>query len=391
MAQNTYSIKQFLKLEPTTGTPPSEDGIIWYDSGAAKFKKIENGSTTDLSGGTISSGVAGRLGLYPTTGSSIDDVYIQNSQNIDVNIVAQPTRSAAIEYTIPNPGDAVTAASFVLTEGAQTINGNKTFGNNVIVTGDLTVNGTTTSLNTTNTDVKDKLVTLNKGGAAASAGGSGLEFEENASITGYIKTSAARTGFDLKAPATAGVATVVTDASSWTYTLPAHSGTVMTDVVDDTTPQLGGELDVNGNAIASASNGNIAIAPHGTGRVRLAKQGALTRYVDLTYVDAVTLTASTTAVVSSLTFDSTTIKAQEVKYTIVEATTFKRSIGTLMVVGDGNSGVASSVVSIVDTGTSTADPGVTFSAALNGNNIEISATTTANTKTAQFVVQRFLA
>lgn len=39
------------------------------------------------------------------------------------------------------------------------------------------------------------------------------------------------------------------------------------NVVDDTTPQLGGNLDVNGNSIVSASNGNINITPNGTGSV----------------------------------------------------------------------------------------------------------------------------
>jgi hypothetical protein len=39
------------------------------------------------------------------------------------------------------------------------------------------------------------------------------------------------------------------------------------EVVEDTTPQLGGDLDVNGNSIVSASNGNIAITPNGTGSV----------------------------------------------------------------------------------------------------------------------------
>jgi hypothetical protein len=37
----------------------------------------------------------------------------------------------------------------------------------------------------------------------------------------------------------------------------------------DTTPQLGGDLDVNGNDIVSVSNGDIAIAPNGTGSVKL--------------------------------------------------------------------------------------------------------------------------
>jgi len=45
--------------------------------------------------------------------------------------------------------------------------------------------------------------------------------------------------------------------------------TVATDLVNDTTPQLGGNLDVNGNSIVSVSNGNIAITPNGSGKVIL--------------------------------------------------------------------------------------------------------------------------
>ena len=41
----------------------------------------------------------------------------------------------------------------------------------------------------------------------------------------------------------------------------------MRNTVEDTTPQLGGDLDVNGNSIVSASNGNIAITPNGSGVV----------------------------------------------------------------------------------------------------------------------------
>jgi hypothetical protein len=41
------------------------------------------------------------------------------------------------------------------------------------------------------------------------------------------------------------------------------------NVVEDTTPQLGGNLDVNGNSIVSTSNANITIAPDGTGDVVL--------------------------------------------------------------------------------------------------------------------------
>lgn len=49
------------------------------------------------------------------------------------------------------------------------------------------------------------------------------------------------------------------------------AGGALTDVVDDTSPQLGGNLDVNGNSIVSASNGDIDISPDGTGKITIGK------------------------------------------------------------------------------------------------------------------------
>lgn len=42
-----------------------------------------------------------------------------------------------------------------------------------------------------------------------------------------------------------------------------------TDLVNDLTPQLGADLDVNGNSIVSVSNGDITLAPNGTGEINL--------------------------------------------------------------------------------------------------------------------------
>jgi hypothetical protein len=52
----------------------------------------------------------------------------------------------------------------------------------------------------------------------------------------------------------------------FTYTPPVIPAAGIGNVVEDTTPQLGGSLDVNGNAIVSASDGNISITPNGTGQ-----------------------------------------------------------------------------------------------------------------------------
>ena len=52
------------------------------------------------------------------------------------------------------------------------------------------------------------------------------------------------------------------NGTAWTAIAPGIS-----NVVDDSTPQLGGNLDVNSNSIVSVSNGDIAITPNGTGSV----------------------------------------------------------------------------------------------------------------------------
>ena len=83
----------------------------------------------------------------------------------------------------------------------------------------------------------------------------------------------------------AGQSDVVADASTDTLTIAAGTGmtitttagtdtvtfatSAITSVAADTSPQLGGNLDVNGNSIVSASNGNISITPNGSGKIVL--------------------------------------------------------------------------------------------------------------------------
>jgi hypothetical protein len=59
-----------------------------------------------------------------------------------------------------------------------------------------------------------------------------------------------------------------TNQTSWTQVVQA-TGFEIESVLDDTTPQLGGNLDVNGNTITSVSGGNITITPDTTGSVVL--------------------------------------------------------------------------------------------------------------------------
>lgn len=51
-------------------------------------------------------------------------------------------------------------------------------------------------------------------------------------------------------------------------------GSGLASVLNDTTPQLGGSLDVNGQSIVSLSNGNINLLPNGSGKVNLDGNGS---------------------------------------------------------------------------------------------------------------------
>ena len=52
------------------------------------------------------------------------------------------------------------------------------------------------------------------------------------------------------------------------------TSSALSNVVEDTTPQLGGDLDVNGNDLVSTSNGNISLLPNGSGKVIIDGNGS---------------------------------------------------------------------------------------------------------------------
>ena len=57
------------------------------------------------------------------------------------------------------------------------------------------------------------------------------------------------------------------NGSDYAWVAQSGGGGSMSDVVDDTSPQLGGDLDVNGQDIVTTSNGDIDLDPNGSGVV----------------------------------------------------------------------------------------------------------------------------
>jgi len=135
----------------------------------------------------------------------------------------------------------------------------------MVVTGNLVVQGTTTTIETTELVVEDKLITLNKGGTAASAGDTGFEFEEDSAITGYLKTSADRNDFVFNAPANNFVLTLDVDANSTlnmlgNLTVESASFIDQDLTVDSTVVQFAG-LSLTGDLnLSDANAGDVSIA-----------------------------------------------------------------------------------------------------------------------------------
>lgn len=129
----------------------------------------------------------------------------------------------------------------------------------VVITGNLTVSGTQTTVNTTDTAVQDKIMELNAGqtGSAISGDGlSGLTIDRGSSNPARLLYDDTEDKWKI-------------DSGSGSLTELGTGSGSMTEVVDDTSPQLGGDLDVNGQSIVTVSDGHVVVAPNGTGELRL--------------------------------------------------------------------------------------------------------------------------
>lgn len=83
--------------------------------------------------------------------------------------------------------------------GTQSFAGDKTFVDNVVVSGDFTVNGTTTTINTTNLEVTDANILINDGGNDVSAEGAGLTVERAGTNGSFVYEDALTSKFKIGA------------------------------------------------------------------------------------------------------------------------------------------------------------------------------------------------
>ena len=129
-------------------------------------------------------------------------------------------------------------------------NGNITMSQNLTVTGDLTVSG------------DDITMATNTAGHLLIADGTNF----NPTAVGSLAeiSTAANDDVFLAVDTSGGGLKKITRS---TVLAGTGSSTDLANVVEDTTPQLGGNLDMNGKDIITLSNADIELAPNGTGHV----------------------------------------------------------------------------------------------------------------------------
>ena len=257
---------------------------------------LSNIGNSSLSNSAVTVGTTSiSLGASSTTIAGVSDL-TAGSINIAGNVI-KSNDSSVVEI---GAGDGLSVAG------------------NLTVAGNMTVTGSTTTVSSTNTTLADQFIELGTGRSGSASGDAGIVIERgddanaiigfdesedeftvgtgsftgsssgNLTITKGTFSSAGNRIYNganyvaLVSPSLSGNVTLTLpnndgDANQLLSTdgsgnlsfisATAAAGAGLSDLSDDSTPSLGGNLDMNGNDIITLSNGNIDLLPHGTGKV----------------------------------------------------------------------------------------------------------------------------
>jgi hypothetical protein len=216
------------------------------DGGTTTLDIVSNGTTDvtlDAPGDIILDADGGNVTIKDG-GTSILDI-ANSSTDVELT-VSTADKNFAIKGT--DGSSAITALDIDMA-----LAGKATFSGDVVVTGDLTVSGDDITMGT-NTAGNLLIADGTNFNSIAVGGLSEISTVANDDVFLAVDTSGGGLKKITRSTIVSGLAV---------------SGAAISNVVEDTTPQLGGSLDVNGEDIVSVSNGNITLTPNGTGVVRI--------------------------------------------------------------------------------------------------------------------------
>jgi len=173
-----------------SATDSGGDGSFAYNSSTGVFTYTGPSSSevrAHISGGT---GIDFSSGVISTTDSEI--VHDSLSGFVSNEHIDHSSVSLTAGDGLSGGGDITASRSFavdnsvVRTTSDQTIAGDKTFSENIIVQGNLTVSGNTTTLNTETLTVEDNIIVLNSGTSGSPSENAGIQVDRGSSDDVYI-------------------------------------------------------------------------------------------------------------------------------------------------------------------------------------------------------------
>ena len=167
-ARDTAQFNTDLATKTTDNLTEGSTNLYYTDARVDARIAGNTGGSLDLSGKTTDDLTEGTTNLY-FTNARIDD-YVEGG-----NGIAYGSGTIDVDNTV------------VRTSTAQSIAGVKTFSDNVIISGDLTVNGTTTTINTNELAIGDNIITLNSDETGAPSQNAGIEVERGTSTNVAIR------------------------------------------------------------------------------------------------------------------------------------------------------------------------------------------------------------
>ena len=266
----TASISPNLGLQ--VNVPTSINGVLAVTGSITAGNVVSTGANSQLTG-SFTGSFAGVASLPPLTqgrgvttftynGSTPESVEISGSLGLSSNTVTKWTGDAFANSSITDGANVTinNAGGVYIQAGGLDVSGSSVFHNNVVMQGNLVVNGTASFQNTTNLEVADQFILLNSGsstfqdsGIVINTGNSG-----NSGSAWYLETSGTTVGSPQNGrfAVAAGVLPNATTATPGEYAVTAViSGSVPGAAV----PQWGGSNLGQGNMWVDSNTGDIYI------------------------------------------------------------------------------------------------------------------------------------
>ena len=201
-------------------------------------------SSDDGSGGianyVVADGSTGATELYHYGSKKLETTTggVTVTGTVNGHTIPGGSGTLALTSNIPSDTDGLSEGSSNLyyTDARADARITNALGGNVTITGDLTVNGTTTTVNSNTVNIGDNIIVLNSDETGTPSQNGGIEIERGTSTNVSLRFNE------------------TTDKWQFTNDGTTYNDLGTSDIVNDTTPQLGGDLDVNGNKIDMDGN-----------------------------------------------------------------------------------------------------------------------------------------